>query len=201
MAIIGGSVVASPPTDNDLSATSKNPVQNKVVREKFGDLSALTTTEKTNIVGAINEHDSEIGDLSDLTTADDGTLVEAINELDGDVGDLADLDTTDKDNLVDAINEVKETCEKTSGVKVSISLSTSWTGSGPYSQTVTISGYTVTAKTIVDLLTDYDTVELLKADGVEQLYISNDDATLTATAIGGRPYSAVTVSAICSEVK
>ena len=81
MAIIGGSVVASPPTDNDLSATSKNPVQNKVVREKFGDLSALTTTEKTNIVGAINEHDSEIGDLSDLTGST--TIAPSKNPLTG----------------------------------------------------------------------------------------------------------------------
>ena len=56
---------------------------------KIGDLSTLTTDEKTTIVGAINEVDAhadankaEIGDLSALTTDEKATLVGAINEVD-----------------------------------------------------------------------------------------------------------------------
>nr|DAW32613.1 MAG TPA: hypothetical protein [Caudoviricetes sp.] len=56
---------------------------------KIGDLSALTTDEKTTIVGAINEVDAhadankaEIGNLSALTTDEKATLVGAINEVD-----------------------------------------------------------------------------------------------------------------------
>lgn len=56
---------------------------------KIGDLSNLTTDEKTTIVGAINEVDahadankSEIGNLSVLTTDEKATLVGAINEVD-----------------------------------------------------------------------------------------------------------------------
>lgn len=56
---------------------------------KIGDLSTLTTDEKTTIVGAINEVDahadankSEIGTLSALTTDEKATLVGAINEVD-----------------------------------------------------------------------------------------------------------------------
>lgn len=56
---------------------------------KIGDLSTLTTDEKTTIVGAINEVDqhadankTEIGDLSALTTDEKATLVGAINEVD-----------------------------------------------------------------------------------------------------------------------
>lgn len=56
---------------------------------KIGDLSKLTSDEKTTIVGAINEVDahadankSEIGTLSALTTDEKATLVGAINEVD-----------------------------------------------------------------------------------------------------------------------
>ena len=56
---------------------------------KIGDLSTLTTDEKTTIVGAINEVDehadankTEIGNLSALTTDEKTTLVGAINEVD-----------------------------------------------------------------------------------------------------------------------
>ena len=56
---------------------------------KIGDMSTLTTDEKTTLVGAINEVDAhvdankaEIGDLSGLTTDEKATLVGAINEVD-----------------------------------------------------------------------------------------------------------------------
>lgn len=46
-----------------------------------GELSSLTTTEKTSLVGAINELDGNIGDLSGLTTTAKTNLVNAVNEL------------------------------------------------------------------------------------------------------------------------
>ena len=56
---------------------------------KIGNLSTLTTDEKTTIVDAINEVDAhadankaEIGNLSALTTDEKATLVGAINEVD-----------------------------------------------------------------------------------------------------------------------
>ena len=56
---------------------------------KIGDMSTLTTDEKTTLVGAINEVDAhadankaEIGDRSVLTTDEKATLVGAINEVD-----------------------------------------------------------------------------------------------------------------------
>jgi hypothetical protein len=56
---------------------------------KIGDMTTLTTDEKTTLVGAINEVDAhadankaEIGDLSGLTTDEKATLVGAINEVD-----------------------------------------------------------------------------------------------------------------------
>lgn len=56
---------------------------------KIGNLSTLTTDEKTTLVGAINEVDAhadankaEIGNLNALTTDEKATLVGAINEVD-----------------------------------------------------------------------------------------------------------------------
>ena len=56
---------------------------------KIGDMTTLTTDEKTTLVGAINEVDehadsnkAEIGNRSELTTDEKTTLVGAINEVD-----------------------------------------------------------------------------------------------------------------------
>ena len=49
--------------------------------DKVGDLSSLTTTDKTSAVAAINEAVSDVGDLSSLTTTDKTSAVAAINEV------------------------------------------------------------------------------------------------------------------------
>ena len=56
--------------------------------DKVGDLTTLTTTDKTDVVSAINEVKTEantnatnIGDLTDLTTTDKSNLVDALNEV------------------------------------------------------------------------------------------------------------------------
>ena len=87
----------------------------------IGTLSSLQTTEKSNLVGAVNEvntnstnNATHIGTLSNLTTTEKSNLVGAVNEVkteaDGnknDIGLLVNLNTTDKSNLVSAVNEVK----------------------------------------------------------------------------------------------
>ena len=105
------------------------------VDSRIGDLVNLETTDKTDLVSAINEVinttqndldtlrnkvSNEIGELSDLDTVDKSNLVIAINEIiantyqqladlkqtvDTDIGDLTQLKTIVKDNLVEAINE------------------------------------------------------------------------------------------------
>ena len=92
------------------------------ITTKIGTLTNLVTTEKTNLVGAINETNGNIttqinnvtGELSQLTTTTKTNLVGAINELNGEtdtnannIGTLTNLVTTEKTNLVGAINEVK----------------------------------------------------------------------------------------------
>ena len=74
-------------------------------------LSQLTTTDKTSVVNAINELDSDVGDLSTLTAniVDDSSLVAALNETkDIIIGVLSNLSTVSKSSIVSAINEIKD---------------------------------------------------------------------------------------------
>lgn len=80
----------------------------------------------------------------------------------------------------------------------SIALLSSWSGSGPYSQTVTVTGATVTANSKVDIqLTAVQIASLISA-GVTGLVIENNNGTLTAWAVGASP-SAMTVQCTVEE--
>ena len=77
--------------------------------------------------------------------------------------------------------------------KASITLSNSWSGSGPYTKTVTISGATITSNTKVDVQPDATTIAQMITDGVQALYINNNGGTLTAYAIGAAPTASLTL--------
>ena len=81
----------------------------------------------------------------------------------------------------------------------SVSLPTaSWTGSDPYTQTVTISGST--ANTKVDIQPSEEVYDQLVADNVGYLAIKNVDGTLTAVAKGGKPSVDLTVQVTYNNV-
>lgn len=85
----------------------------------------------------------------------------------------------------------------------SVSLSTTWTetssGSGVWTQTVTVSDGTSSTK--VDLQPDAATIAQLLADGVKALYIENNAGTFTAYAIGTTaPTTAMTIQTTLVEV-
>ena len=83
--------------------------------------------------------------------------------------------------------------------KFSLSLPTgSWTGSDPYTQTVTIRGST--ANTKVDLQPSEEIYDQLVADNVGYLAIKNVDGTLTAVAKGGKPSVKLTVQVTYNNV-
>lgn len=74
----------------------------------------------------------------------------------------------------------------------------SWTGSGPYTQTVTISGGT--ANTKVDIMFNDTVYQQMVDDQVGYLAIANNSGTFTATASGGKPSADLNIQVECKEV-
>lgn len=78
----------------------------------IGDLTTLTTSDKTNLVNAINElvgkvsnNTTHIGDLSTLTTSATSDLVSAINEVNGEVSNLIIYNVMDYGAIGDGVND------------------------------------------------------------------------------------------------
>ena len=66
-----------------------------------------------------------------------------------------------------------------------VSIGTSWTGTGPYTQVVTVSEADADSK--VDLQPDATIIQKLIDAGTTALYIVNDDGVFSAVAIGSAP--------------
>lgn len=83
----------------------------------------------------------------------------------------------------------------------SITVSTTWSGSDPYSQTVTVTGVSTDSKSIVDLQPTAAQLSSMMTDGVEAMLVENNAGTLTLYALGGTPSSALTLQCIVMESK
>lgn len=64
---------------------------------------------------------------------------------------------------------------------------------GVYTQTITISGATITSKTKVDIQPDVSTIEQLIADNVLGIFIENNNGTLTIYSIGSAPTANINI--------
>lgn len=84
-------------------------------------------------------------------------------------------------------------------VKFNRTLATaSWTGSGPYTQTVTITGITVNSK--VDIQMDATSLGVLIDSGTSAIWMENNNGTITAKCIGDKPNADMTVQVTITEV-
>lgn len=81
---------------------------------------------------------------------------------------------------------------------IEIALSSTWSGSGPYTQSVSIQGASSNSK--VDLQPDSVVIAQLIEDEVRGLYIENNAGVFTAYAVGSAPTVALTVQATIMEV-
>ena len=81
-----------------------------------------------------------------------------------------------------------------------VTLSADWTGSGPYTQTVSVTGAQADAKSRVDLQPSAAQLSALLAAGVRALVIENDAGALTAHALGAHPSAAMTLQCTVTEV-
>ncbi|WP_293686622.1 YadA-like family protein [uncultured Phascolarctobacterium sp.] len=80
---------------NDAQTTANSALNKANANEnKIGALNSLTTTEKGNLVGAVNEVNNKA------------------NANEKNIGDLTKLNTTEKGNLVGAVNEVNKKADK-----------------------------------------------------------------------------------------
>ena len=83
-------------------------------------------------------------------------------------------------------------------IVASVSLGTSWTGTGPYTQVVTINGIESDSK--IDLQPDADVINKLMESGTSALYIVNNNGVATAVAIDAAPNSALTIQCTITKV-
>ena len=74
-----------------------------------------------------------------------------------------------------------------------------WTGSGPYTQSISVEGATATSR--VDMQPDETVLAQMLDDGVNALFIKNDNGALTAVAMGAAPTADLTVQVTITEVK
>ena len=72
-----------------------------------------------------------------------------------------------------------------------VSLGTSWTGAGPYTQTITVAEADANSK--VDLQPDATIIQKLIDAGTTALYIVNNDGVFSAVAVGSAPTESLTV--------
>ena len=77
-----------------------------IQREQFNQLMFDTTSAIIENQDNITQLNQDLGNKGDLTTTNKDNIVSAINELDSNIGDLQDLTTTEKSNVVSAINEI-----------------------------------------------------------------------------------------------
>lgn len=105
-------------------------------------------------------------------------------------------DTGTPNEALAALNtKVKSAAPKTA----TLSLPTaSWAGTGPYTQTVTITGITVNNK--VDIQMDATALGVLIDSGTSALWIENNNGTLTAKALGEKPNANLSVQVTITEV-
>lgn len=73
-----------------------------------------------------------------------------------------------------------------------------WSGNGPYSHSVTISGTTANSK--IDLQPDSTVLAQMTTDGTTAIYIENNNGTLTAWAMGAAPTASLTIQYTKTEV-
>ena len=100
----GNYIHAVNPIGSDLVALDK---QVKVNADAIGTLTNLTTTEKGNLVGAVNE----VKGTADAAQTKANDAFTQANTNKASIGTLTNLTTTEKGNLVGAVNEVKGTAD------------------------------------------------------------------------------------------
>lgn len=105
---------------------------------------------------------------------------------------------TATDTVTQAIGKMEYKINRAVVIKQLSLPAASWTGSGPYTQTVTITGITVNSK--VDIQMDATALGVLIDSGTSAIWIENNNGTLTAKALGEKPNANLSVQVTITEV-
>lgn len=173
---------------NKLGSTAL-PTTAQTVTGAIAELDGDVTTLNTAVGGKASQSDmtsvqNTIGSTTLPTTAQ--TLTGAIAELDGDVSSL-NTAVSGKASQSD-LTSLQTTVSGVTPKVASVTLSTSWTGSAsPYTQSVSITGATITAHTKVDVQPDATAIAQMVNDTCYAVYIENNNGSLTAYAVGSAP--------------
>lgn len=156
-------------------------------------ISASTTWEEALTMLRAGTFPIDLAGLNQAGFTTVGTALNSANLLKSAVitalGLSADATPSDAWEAVLALIDAQTICVK------SVTLTAlGWSGQGPYTQAVSISGYTVTANTKADVACDSATMAALMESGVSALYVQNNSGTLTAYCYGAAPSANITVS-------
>ncbi len=157
---------------------------------RIDDLPAAQDIAGTDVLAGVNSSATRKFSLSSIFAWVKNQLTKADVGLDN-VANVLQYSASNKPSAADlgVAPEIK------SG---SITLSSTWSGSGPYTQTVSVTG--VTSASRVDLQPTATQLAALQTDGVTALTVENNNSTLTVYALGAAPSAAMTVQYTMTEV-
>lgn len=182
---------------------------------KVGNLDFINAKDAETLMGAslstiLNDSEAEIPTSKAVSAAI--SLMDS--KIKGEIGTKQDKITTsgilqgdgsgnitaaqeEEVQLVEITPEIIGAATPTKVLFISLSAE-SWTGSDPYSQTVSISCGTEKSK--VDIQPNATAVQQMINDGVKWIYIENNNGVFTAKAIGAQPSLDITVQVAITEV-
>lgn len=106
----------------------------------------------------------------------------------------------DETGLGKVFSIVKTNFDKVAPKYASLTIpTTGWSGSGPWTRTVSITGGT--ASSMVDIQSSDAVINTMIESGTTALFIKNDSGVFTLVAIGAIPNAAVTLQVSITEVK
>lgn len=147
----GGTTIT---VDSALSASSTNPVQNKVIKAELDKKIETIPSAGSDIVGGIKADDATASDTQPVRKGTDGKLYTAPSSGSGTTitvdSEMSDTSTNPVQNKI-----AKAYMDKFKATVRTANIGTTWTGSSvPYTQTLSVLG--VTADSIVDIFLSTD---------------------------------------------
>lgn len=181
----------------DSTLTASIQYVNDVRAELEAKLDAIDVASINEALAAIatKVDKADVGAVADLTTTNKANLVAAINELDQELAALARTHAADKSDLVNAIAEVRAIATAVPSAYTVTLAASSWSDTVPYVQYVEVAGMT-DCKPLVQLVLsdDYETALLENEEKVKIDSIKTQNGSIYAKCLTDKPSVDLTLS-------